>query len=309
MNAYSPADPTGRQFHLASADGRVTAHIGQVGASLRGLTIDGIDVVPPYPQGAPAPAASGTVLVPWPNRVRDGRWTQRGQTRQLAITEPALSNASHGLLRFAPYSVIGMDSDAVTLAATVFPQTGYPFQLDTSVRFAVTGSGLHVSHAVANVGADDAPVALGIHPYFMIGGVDTAELRVRSSGSARFVLDDRQLPVREEPVDAATDLRGAPRLGDLDLDTGYSDLVRDVDGRIRHELIAPDGRTLTVWQGEGFDYVQVFTTDRYPGQPLAVAIEPMTAPADALNSGRGLRWLAPGEAWETHWGVEFLGSE
>ena len=308
MSAYSPADPTGRQFQLAGGDGRVTAHIAQVGASLRGLTVDGIDLIPPYPAGTPAPAASGTVLCPWPNRVRDGRWTQRGQTRQLALTEPAFSNASHGLLRFAPYSVASMDADAVTLTATVFPQTGYPFQLDTSVRFALTDSGLHVSHAIANVGADDAPVALGIHPYFQIGGVETADLRIRSSGSTRFVLDDRQLPVREEPVDAATDLRGAPRLGDLDLDTGYAGLVRDDDGRIRHELIADDGRTLTVWQGEGFDFVQIFTTDRYPGQDLAVAIEPMTAPADALNSGRGLRWLVPGEVWESEWGVEFRGS-
>lgn len=305
MNAYTPADPTGTQFRLASADGRVTAHIAQVGASLRGLTVGGVDLVTPYPPGIPAPAASGTVLVPWPNRVRDGRWTQRGQTRRLAITEPALSNASHGLLRFAPYSVGGIDAERVTLSATVFPQTGYPFHLETTVTYALTENGVAVSHEIVNVGADEAPVALGIHPYFLIGDVDTAELRVRSSGSTRSVVDDQLIPVGEEPVDAATDLREGPRLGDLDLDTAYAGLTRDADGRIRHTLTAPDGRTLTVWQGEGLDYVQVFTTDRYPGQALAVAIEPMTALADAFNSGRGLRWLSPGERWSLHWGVEF----
>lgn len=309
MNADSPAgtpaDPTGRQFRLASPDGFVTAHIAQVGASLRGLTVGGVDLIPPYPLGTSAPAASGTVLVPWPNRVRDGRWTQRGQTRRLALTEPALSNASHGLLRFAPYSVESMDAGRLTLAATVFPQTGYPFQLDTSVSFALTASGLAVTHTIANVGADEAPVALGIHPYFLIGDVPTADLRVRSSGSTRSVVDDQLIPVGEEPVDAASDLRNGPRLGDLDLDTAYSGLSRDADGRVRHTLTAPDGRALTVWQGEGFDYVQVFTTDRYPGQDLAVAIEPMTALADALNSGRGLRWLSPGGRWQLHWGVDF----
>jgi aldose 1-epimerase len=35
----------------------------------------------------------------------------------------------------------------------------------------------------------------------------------------------------------------------------------------------------------------------------AVAIEPMTAPADAFNSGQGLRWLAPGEDWVVRWGI------
>lgn len=305
MNAYSPADPTGRQFAIASADGRVTAHIAQVGASLRGLTVDGIDLVPPYPLGTAAPAASGTVLVPWPNRVRDGRWTQRGQTRRLAISEPAHSNASHGLLRFAAYTPEALEADRVTLAATVFPQTGYPFQLDTSVSYALTPSGISVIHRIVNVGAADAPVAVGSHPYLTVGGAATGDLRIESSGATRFVVDDQLVPVGEEPVDAATDLRGGTRVGDLDLDAAYTDLTRGPDGLVRHVLTTPDGRSVTLWQGDGFDYVQVFTTDRYPGQELAIAIEPMTAPGDAFNSGRGLRWLAPGDAWTLHWGIDY----
>ena len=39
----------------------------------------------------------------------------------------------------------------------------------------------------------------------------------------------------------------------------------------------------------------------------AVAIEPMTAPADAFNSGAGLRWLKPGEAWTVRWGIRHSG--
>ena len=99
------------------------------------------------------------------------------------------------------------------------------------------------------------------------------------------------------------DLRDGRRIGDLSLDTAYGHLARDADGLVRTTLTAPDGRSLTLWQGDGFDYVQVFTTDRYPGQPVAVAVEPMTAPADALNSGQGFRWLAPGETWTLHWGI------
>jgi len=32
-------------------------------------------------------------------------------------------------------------------------------------------------------------------------------------------------------------------------------------------------------------------------------VEPMTAPADAFNSGEGLKVLAPGERWGTTWGI------
>lgn len=297
--------PTGDQHHLRSADGRATAEIAQVAAALRAFTVDGVDLVPRYPLDSPTPMGSGMVLVPWPNRVRDGIWTQRGTTRRLAITEPALGNASHGLLRFMPYTLATRDEASVTLSAPVVPQTGYPFHLGTSVTYSLEGAALTVSHAITNLGTEEAPVALGMHPYLCIDDVDTADLILRSSGSTRFVVDDKKVPIGQEPVDAATDLRSGRRVGELSLDTAFGDLHRDDDGRVRTTLTAPDSRTLTLWQGQGFDFVQVFTTDRYPGRPLALAVEPMTAPADALNSGQGLRWLAPGETWELQWGLAF----
>lgn len=297
------SDPTGERFRL-SAPG-VTAEFAQVGAALRALTVHGIDLVPRYPDDIPTPAASGIVLVPWPNRVRDGVWTRDGVRRRLAISEPALHNASHGLLRFAPYAIEASAPGAHVLRADVYPQTGYPFHLETRVVHTLTHDGIHVRHDIRNVGAETAPVALGNHPYLCIGGVDTADLVLRSSGATRVTTDERKLPTGFAPVDEATDLRPGRRVGDLDLDCAYRDLVREDDGEVRHTLTAPDGRTLTLWQGEGFTWVQVFTTDRYPGHPLAVAVEPMTAPPDALNSGIDVRALAPGERWSLEWGVRF----
>ena len=295
------SDPTGQRFTLHTAG--ATAEIAQVGAALRALRIGEVDLVPRYPDDRPTPAASGIVLVPWPNRIRDGRWTQRGETRQLAISEPALGNASHGLLRFAPYRPVASDADAVTLAAEVFPQTGYPFHLDTRVTYTLTADGLHVAHAIRNIGADAAPVALGTHPFLCISDVATDDLHLQIEATDRFRLDERNLPIGREAVDAAHDLRTPRRVGDLHLDTAYTGLRRGEDGRIRGVLHAPDGRRLELWAGGGFDYLQVFTTDRYPGQDVAIAIEPMTAPADAFNSGESLRWLEPGESWTLEWGV------
>lgn len=295
------ADPTGRRFVLRSPN--ASAEIAQVGAALRALRIGDVDLVPRYPDDITTPAASGVVLVPWPNRIRDGRWTQRGETYQLAISEPRFGNASHGLLRFTPYREIAGQPDAVTLGAEVFPQTGYPFHLDTRVTYALTDDGLDVVHTITNAGADAAPVALGVHPYLSLSDVATADLRLQVDAAAWFRLDERNLPVAEEPVDPAHDLREPRRVGDLDLDTAYTLVRRGADGRIRGLLHAPDGRRVELWAGADFEYLQVFTTDRYPGHDLAVAIEPMTAPADAFNSGRDLRWLEPGETWELGWGI------
>ncbi|QDE33696.1 aldose 1-epimerase family protein [Microbacterium foliorum] len=292
------ASLTGTQVHLQLGD--VSAQIAQVGASLRSLRIGSVDLIAPYPLDSPTPSCSGVVLVPWPNRVRDGLWNDDGTERQLAITEPKFTNASHGLLRFTAYD-FSETASGTTLSATIFPQTGYPYLVETSVTYVLRADGIDVTHALTNRSATAAPVALGTHPFVTIGDVDPHELVLRVPAQTAVTTDERMLPTGTHPADAA--LRDGVRLGDLTLDTGFTGLERDADGLVRHSLTAPDGRRLTLWQGAGFDFVQVYTTDKYPGQSLAVAIEPMTAPADALNSGIGLRRLNPGETWTLEWGI------
>ncbi len=293
--------PTGVQIHLASAG--VRAQISQVGASLRHLVVNGTTVVPPYPDDQPAPACSGVVLVPWPNRIRDGIWIDGDETRALAITERKFNNAAHGLLRYTAYEIAEQSDASVLLRADVVPQAGYPYLLETSVRYTLGADGITVEHTIVNRSATAAPVALGTHPFFTIGDADPRELRLRIPAETYFETDDRMLPIGESPVSGNTDIRTPRRLGDLQLDTGFATLRRDEDGLVRSTLTAPDGRIVTLWQGDGLDYLQAFTNTIYPGQELVVALEPMSAPAEAYNSGRGLRRLGSGEAWTAQWGV------
>jgi len=290
--------PTGIQIHLQR--GAVTAQVAQVGASLRGLTVGGVDLVSRYPENIPTPSCSGVVLAPWPNRVRDGLWDDDGTARQLAISEPKLHNASHGLLRFTAYELEQTD-DVATLRATIHPQTGFPYEIDTTVTYALTDAGIEVTHTLTNRSDAAAPAALGTHPFLMIGDVDTHDLVLTVPAATQFDTDERMLPTGTSP--APEGLRDGVRLGDIALDTGFTELTRDADGFVRHTLTSPDGRRVTLSQGEGFEFVQVYTTKNYPGHDLAVAIEPMTAPADALNSGLGIRRLAPGETWSLTWGI------
>ncbi|HJA04147.1 MAG TPA: aldose 1-epimerase family protein [Candidatus Microbacterium stercoravium] len=302
---HSPADPTGQQIHLTRGD--VTAHIAQVGAALRDLTVDGTSIVTPYPQGLQAPFGSGTVLAPWPNRIRDGRWQQadphgRDYDEQLALTEPKLDNAIHGFLQHAPFVVEQGDGSA-TLTATIVPQNGYPFAVVAVVVYELVDDGIRVTHRFTNVGADAAPVGVGTHGFFHIEGADPRDLVLTIPARTQFVVDDRLLPQGEEPVE--DELREGARLGDVSLDTGYADLDRDASGAAVTTLDGPNGERVSVWQDEHFDYLQIFTTDAYPNQQYAVAIEPMSIPTDAFNSGRALTWLEPGETCELTWGVAY----
>jgi aldose 1-epimerase len=297
---------TGEQFDLSletSSGGVVAATITQVAAGIRRLSVRGIDIVPPYDAGRQRPFGSGIILVPWPNRIRDGRWRLDGTTQQLDITEPSKNTASHGLLRNSPYSVAARTESTLRLEARVFPQHGYPFLLDTAVTYRLVDAGIEVTHTITNRSDAAAPVAIGAHPFFTIGDVEPEELTVTVNVTTHFEVDERLLPTAEVPVDGTRyDLREGVLLGELTLDDGFGGAVMR-DGVSEHSLSAPDGRTITVWGDENFPYWQVFTTEHYPGQSKAVAIEPMTAPTDAFNSDQDLKWLAPGETWEASWGV------
>jgi len=303
--------PTGEQFELetSTASGDLKATITAVAAGIRTLSINGIDLVPAYGEDQAPPMGAGIVLAPWPNRIRDGRWTHDGVTRQLAITEPARDNAIHGLLRYTEYTPIARERDSVTLRAVIYPQLGYPFLLGTAVHYELVSDGLQVTHFVENLGVEAAPVAIGSHPYLKIGGVPTAELSLRLDAASHIEVDDRLLPTGEVPVDGTEwDFREGRRVGDVDLDDAFGELASE-DGQVLHTLTAPDGRSVSIWADDEFDYVQVFTTREFPGEDgdVAIAVEPMTAPAEAFNSGRGLRWLGPGEDWQLSWGIRFEG--
>lgn len=293
----------GRRWTLVHGDH--VAHVQECGAALAGYAVGGAWVTEPSPADAPAAAGNGQLLVPWPNRVRDGRWTLDGVAQQLALTEPARANANHGLLRDAAYVCLAERADEVVLQAEVFPRSGYPFRLSHRVSYALDGTGLTVTHEVvhhAPAGAGPAPVAVGAHPYLRVDEVPVADCTLRVDASTVLVVDDRLLPVGSEAVHDEHDWRGGHRIGERRVDAGYTGLAR-TDGQVRHVLSAPDGRSTTLWADDAFGWVQLFLTDRLPGRDLAVAVEPMTAPADALNSGEGLAWLPPGEALRVRWGV------
>ncbi|GAA4377777.1 aldose 1-epimerase family protein [Agromyces bauzanensis] len=303
--------PTGEQFVLetSTASGDLQATITAVAAGIRTLTINGIQLVPEYPEDQSQPMGAGIVLVPWPNRIRDGVWTHEGVERHLAITEPSRNNAIHGLLRYTEYRPIARERDSVTLQANIYPQLGYPFLLGTAVHYELVSDGLKVTHFIENLGADAAPVAIGAHPYLKIGGVPTADLTLRLEAASHIEVDDRLLPTGELPVDGTEwDFREGRRVGDVTLDDAFGE-VTSHDGTVVHTLTAPDGRSVSIWADDEFDYVQAFTTHEFPGEDgeVAIAVEPMTAPAEAFNSGRGLRWLGPGEEWQLSWGIRFEG--
>ncbi|GDY30151.1 aldose 1-epimerase [Gandjariella thermophila] len=290
-------------------DGSARAVVTEVGAGLRVFEVDGVPFAESYPEDASPPMGAGCVLVPWPNRVAGARWTLDGEPQHLEVTEPARGNAIHGLVRRRPWRVVEHTGSSVTLEIDVEPAPGWPVPLRTTITYSVDGAGLTVTHAVENVGDRAVPFGVGTHPYPRAGRSATDDCELRLAASTVLPLDpDRMVPSGPaRPVDGTDlDFRSGRPLAGVNLDTPFGGCLPEDDGVVHHRLTGPDGG-VELWADPDFRWVQVYTPDAFPGRGRAVAVEPMTCPPDALNSGIDLLTLTPGERWSGRWGLRPLG--
>jgi aldose 1-epimerase len=291
--------PSGLQVEIRSGDH--AAWIVEVGGGIRRYAAAGVDVLDGYAEDAICHSGRGQLLLPWPNRIADGRYAFAGSERQLALTEPQTRNAIHGLVRWANWTVADRAADRVTMAYALHPQPGYPHALDLRVEYLLDGRSLAATIGATNVGDAPCPFGAGVHPYLAVPGPTVDDAVLRAPGRTRFDSDERGIPTRREPVDGtAFDFREPRAIGTTVLDTCFTDLERDPDGRARVRL----GDTV-VWFDEAYPYVMLFT-----GDPLAdvarrsLAVEPMTCAPNAFQSGDGLLVLEPGESFSGSFGIE-----
>lgn len=304
---------SGRQLRIAS--GGYEAVIASIGATLRLLRHDGRDLVVPFDADEVRPGYRGVTLAPWPNRIVDGRYSFAGVEHQLPLTEPERGHALHGLLAWVEFADRVVEPDRIVLAAVIEPSLGYPFRVEVETEYRLSADGLEQTVTARNLGSDAAPWGTGPHPYLVAGdgGVDDWTLTLPAS-EVLTVTADRLSPVAVHAVTEHPewDFRSARRIGDVFIDHAFTELER-TDGVAEVRLIAGAGTdagtgVAMTWD-ERCPWVQVHTADN-PGQDaihrIGLAVEPMTCPPDAFNSGVDLVTLAPGAEHAASWRIRAL---
>ncbi|HKD94964.1 MAG TPA: aldose 1-epimerase family protein, partial [Gaiellaceae bacterium] len=277
-----------------------------LGGGLRSYEIDGRELLDGFPAGARPERGRGQVLVPWPNRIKDGSYEFDGKQMQLPLTEPEHGNAIHGLVRGATWNA-GPASDHVVMDCLLEPQAGYPFALALSVEYSLSDSGLTVTTTARNVGPESCPYGCGQHPYLTLGTPKIDTLRLQVPGRVVISSDERGVPVSTGPVDGtAYDFRTSRAIGGTVLDNGFTDLERSADGRARVLLDDPDsGAGITLWVDESYPFLMMFSGDPYPDLARrSIAVEPMTCPPNAFRTHDSVIVLEPGESTSSTWGIE-----
>lgn len=306
--AYSDrmVSPSGEQFELRAAGYR--AVVTETGATLRVLEYDGRPLVDAFADDELCSGGHGQLLMPWPGRIEDGRYSYGGRDLQLPITEPARGQASHGLVRWVSWTVEEHTGHSVSLVYRLAAQPGYPWSLDLHVAYDLSADGLTVTQTATNLSDSPAPFAAGAHPYLTVGAgpIDTWELTVPAS--RRTLVDDRLLPVGSEGVDETDyDFRISRPIKDTVFNHAFGELERDESGTA-YVVLEGERDGLTLWVDEHVRWLQVYSADDRPDAARrAIAIEPMTAQANAFRTGQDLLTLAPagqpGEDVSVCWGV------
>jgi aldose 1-epimerase len=88
------------------------------------------------------------------------------------------------------------------------------------------------------------------------------------------------------------------------MDHAFTDLARDKDGLARVTVRRPDGIVVAVWFDQHYPYVMLTTGDVLPDvDRRSLAVEPMTCPPNAFQTGDDVIELDPGDAFTGRWGI------
>jgi aldose 1-epimerase len=223
------------------------------------------------------------LLHPWANRLGERRFEVMDREVNLDAADPPPSTDPnglpiHGLLSAAPgWRVVRRESsdEGGTLAARFdFAaredlMRAFPFAHEIEMEATLAGTTLTITTSVAATGDAAVPVSFGFHPYFRLPGVDRADWEVEIPVRERLLLDERMLPTGErEAINVA-----AGPLGSRTFDDAYA--------------APPPGERFSVSDGErrievafesGYPFAQIYA----PTEDEVIAIEPMTAPTNAL---------------------------
>ena len=296
--------------HSISAAG-YSAAVTQEGAAVRMLTHEGRDLIVPFALGEPLPDYRGAIVAPWPNRIPDGRYVFGGVELTVPVNEPARAAALHGLVSHVPWTVLHRDGSSLGLQHRLRPSKGYPFELLLDVSYVVDESGFHTTVTATNTGEHAAPYGTCPHPYLVAGPspLNTWSLEL-DAGTFLDVTPARLIPLQRTSVDGTPfDFRRPRQLGETAIDHAFTDFhTTPGEDQASVRLRDPLGIGVAMTWGEACPWVQLHTADHAIPERhrIGLAVEPMTCPPNAFNSGEDLVALLPGTTHNADWTIHAL---
>ncbi|GAW42577.1 Aldose 1-epimerase [Brevundimonas sp. SH203] len=271
---------------LEAGDWRAAVEPGLGGAVLS-LDWRGTPVFRRTPEGAGDILETACFpLVPYANRIADGRFVFSGRSVRLKTLDRFAPHALHGDGWLLPWTVTQQSSKAVEMTLD-WPgdAEGWPWPWRATQSVSLSADGLRIALSVTNAGDAPMPSGLGLHPYFH--RPQDAVLTLDATGV--WATDDRCIPAHLAAPDAVTDWSQGVAVNTAPfVDHAYA-------GWAGTALLTGGGQKVVVTSDAGARWVQVYA----PTGADFVCVEPVTHRPDAHNApsdeDHGLVTLAPGE--------------
>ena len=184
-------------------------------------------------------------LVPWCNRIRDGRFEWNGRTVQLPPNADGSPHTMHGIGWRRPWQVSARGGHWIELEHRDDGRAAWPFAFEALQRHALDAEGLSITLTLRNTGLEPMPAGIGHHPFFKHRRSNGGTV-VRAAVSAIWLGDADVLPTAlstAEPAVAA--LRNGMPIAHFDLDNNFTGFGREATVRwpdasgLRLEATAP----------------------------------------------------------------------
>jgi aldose 1-epimerase len=253
--------------------------------------LNGLSVIPQFSLPNPADFVFGCVLAPWPNRLEDGAYQHEGKDFSFDQLD-AQQNKNHGLLLSENFEIRAQTQSELVLGYRFGRHESYPFNIDLEISYQLLDHSLQVCATAKNTGPV-APFAIGFHPYVL-----TAESFKLSAGFSQIGLnDERMLPAGIEPIAGLELDQNSVELETLDNCFFGSDSV---------QVTAPNG-SFEIRSLENLPYFMLYRPkQRFFESGGAIAIEPMSAPANVFRTDPGSVQLATGQTKQFRFEIRTL---
>jgi aldose 1-epimerase len=249
-------------------------------------------------------------LAPWAGRLGEQDFWANGKEYTFNTTLGNIRgpNPVHGLLATSPFwevTEVNADKHSAKLTSRLqfwmYPDlmAQWPFAHEYEITYKLAAGVLEVRTAVTNLSADPMPVVVGFHPCFRIPDVERDEWTATIAARKVVVADARLVATGEfKPLD----LPNRFSVKGQSLDTGFTDLTRDAEGRAHFSIESGKARVEILF-GSQYTAAVIYTP---PGRQT-VCFEPMAGITNAVNlhhEGKypDLQILVPGAKWiESFW--------
>ena len=283
---------------------------GQIGIDIlpeKGLVVDiilqgvslmnGISTKEDFEQNA---IYKSSVLAPFPNRLKEGKFTFQDKTYQFPLNDHPFNNALHGIRTEEGFNLVKEEAGSSLNLGLEYQYDGskeyFPFPYTIRVDISIDAYKCQLGFEIQNSGITAAPLGIGWHPYFTLGQkIDECSLCIPKC--KKIEINDMLIPTgKASPYKEYTKCKPIKEAKFntafvIEKDTDFTSIILEND---THKM-----RYYQETKPDKFNYLQVYT----PEDRQSIAFEPMSCNIDAHNNLKGLHVLKPGKKFRARCGV------